>query len=183
MAAKKDTPAKRARSRFDPAIFRPPPQVKGDRKSSIRNLSLRARGRTFPIGENIEGDTPWSMGMDQTATVTLPVRVLDDSLVTLLGDESNLQQDGVRCLIDGVIYVVQGVDHDGEGLYTLTLNDEVSWRLQQFSKFKASSRAKVTRFGFIQSMVDEAQRAPLTRMRSFIPEVDDKQTIRKAPKK
>jgi hypothetical protein len=82
-----------------------------------------------------------------------------------------------------VVYCVSGVDHDGEGLYTLTLEDEVSWQLKLFSSFRSASRARTTRYGFIQSFVDEASRKPLPKIRSFIPEVDDKQPIRKAPKK
>lgn len=100
-------------------------------------------------------------------------------IVDILADESNLQQDGVRVSVDKVVYVVTGVDADGEGQYTLTVEDEAAWRLKQFSKFKSASRARSTRYGFIQSLVDEASRKPLTRMRSFIPEIDDKQKIRR----
>jgi len=180
--AVKDTPARRARARRDPAITQPPPLIKGSRTSSVRNLHLRSRGRTYPISANIEGDTPWAMGMDQAAQITLPVRDPDGSIVDVLGDEANLQQDGVTVTLDTVVYCVTGVDHDGEGLYTLTLEDEVAWRLKQFSRFRATSRAKTTRFGFIQSLVDEAGRKPYTKMRSFIPEIDDRQKIRKPTK-
>jgi hypothetical protein len=178
----KDTPAKRARQRVDPAVLRPPPRVKGDRKSSIRNLNLRARGRTYPIGDNVEGSTGWSMGMDQASTFALPIRDPSGAIVDALDDESNLQQDGVLVVLDGINYIVTGVDHDGEGLYTLTVEDEVAWRLKQFSKFMAASRANTTRFGFIQRMVDEAGRKPYGRIRSFIPEIADKQKIRKPVK-
>lgn len=180
--AKKTTPAQRAKARRDPAIFQPPPRVKGDRTSSVRNLSLRARGRVYPIGENLEGNTPWSLGMDQTGTVSLPIRDPDGRLVDVLDDEAHLQQTGVRCIIDNIVYVVSGFDHDGSGLYTLTLEDEVSWQLKLFSKFKTASRARTTRFGFIQGFVDEASRAPQARIRSFIPEIDDKQPIRRPAK-
>jgi len=180
--AKKDTPAQRARARRDPAIFQPPPRPKGDRQSSVRNLSLRARGRTYPIGANVEGDTPWAMGMDQAGQVTLPIRDPSDRLRDVLDDEAHIQQDGVRVTIDGVIYCVTGIDFDGEGLYTLTVEDETAWRLKQFSKFRSASRARTTRFGFLQTLVDEASRKPLARMRSWIPEVDDKQNVRKPAK-
>lgn len=182
MAAKKDTPAKRARARRDPAIFRPPPRVKGDRTSSVRNLSLRARGRVYPIGDNVEGDTPWSLGMDQAGTVTIPVRDPSHRIRDVLDDEAHLQQNGVRVTVDGIVYCVSGIDHDGEGLYSLTVEDETAWQLKLFSSFKSASRARTTRYGFIQSLVDEASRKPLARIRSFIPEVDDKQPIRKAKK-
>jgi len=81
-----------------------------------------------------------------------------------------------------VIYCVTGIDFDGEGLYTLTVEDETAWRLKQFSKFRSASRARTTRFGFLQTLVDEASRKPLARMRSWIPEVDDKQNVRKPAK-
>src|SRR4029077_20308066 len=154
----------------------------GDRTSSVRNLSIRARGRTYPIADNIEGDTGWAMGMDQATTITLPVRDPTDRLRDVLDDEAHLQQDGVRVTVDSAVYCVTGIDYDGEGLYTLTIEDEEAWRLKQFSSFRSASRARTTRFGFLQTLVDEASRKPLARMRSWIPEVDDPQTIRKPAK-
>ena len=181
--AKHSTPAKRARARRDPAVAQPPPRIKGDRTSAVRTLSLVARGRRYPIGLNLEGDTPWGYGMDQTGQVTLPIRDPSGKLVDVLDDEAHLLQEGVRCTINSVVYMVAGADHDGEGLYTLTLEDEVSWRLKQFSSFKSAPRGRVTRFGFIKSFVDEASRRPLARMQAFIPELDDKQPIRKAARR
>jgi hypothetical protein len=182
MAVKrKATPAKRAKARRDPAIFQPPPSPTGDRRSA-QNFRLTARGRVYDLSDNVEGDTPWSLGMDQAGQVTLPVRDPTGRIVDVLDDESHLQQDGVRCVIDEVTYCITGFDHDGEGLYTLTLEDEVAWRLKQFSRYKSASRARVTRFGFILGFVDEAQRRPLPRLRAFIPEADDKQRIKKPPK-
>lgn len=52
-----------------------------------------------------------------------------------------------------------------------------AWRLRQFTSFKHDSRKKTTRALFIQRMVDEASAPPLAPMRSFIPEVGDKQRI------
>lgn len=180
MAKKKQTPAQRARARRDPGVFRPPP---APRVRSTRDLALVARGRTYPIGANVEGDTPWSLGMDQAGTVTLPVRDPTHRIRDVLDDEAHLQQDGVRVTIDGVVYVVGGIDHDGEGLYSLTLVDEVAWQLGLFSSFRSASRARTTRYGFILSLVTEASRSPLRKIRSFVPEVDDKQPIRKAATK
>lgn len=171
-----DTPARKVKRRRDPAILTPPPRIVGARGDALRNLRLVVGGRQFPIADNVEGDTPWSLGMDQTGQVTLPIRDPSDSLIAILEDEKMLQEDGVRCQVSGVDYYVSGVDYD-EGLFTLTLEDEVSWRLKQFTSFKASSRARVTRFGFIQSLADEAARAPFARLRTFIPEIDDKQPI------
>lgn len=178
---KHDTPAKRARLRRDPAIAQPPPRVQA-RTASLRNLKLKSRGRTYPIAEAVDGDTPWSLGMDQAGTFSLPLRDPVGAIVDILSDESNLQQDGVRVTVDKVIYVVTGFDADGEGGYTLTMEDEVAWRLKQFTKFISANRKSTTRYAFIQGFVDEASRKPLTRMRSFIPEIDDKQIIRR-PKK
>lgn len=173
---KRDTPAHKVRRRRDPAIIAPPPRIVGVRGDAIHNVRLYVGGRQFVIADHIEGDTPWSLGMDQTGTITLPVRDPTGSLEPILQDEELLQEQGVRCQVSGVSYYVSGVDHD-EGLYTLTLEDEVSWRLKQFTSFKSASRARVTRFGFIQSLADEAQRAPYARLRTFIPEIDDKQPI------
>ncbi len=175
----KDTPAKRARARRDPAVFRPPPAPK---EKSLDGLELVARGRRYPIGANIEGDQPWSMGMDQAGQITFPVRDPTHRIRDVLDDEAHLQQDGVRVTVDGIVYVVTGIDHDGEGLYSLTVQDEVAWQLGLFSKFKSASRARSTRFGFILSLVDEASRKPLRKIRAYVPEVDDKQPIRKAAK-
>lgn len=180
---RKATPAQRARARRDPAVFRPPPRIR-DRSAAVRALTLRVDGRAYPIGAHVEGDTPWALGMDQTGTVTLPLRDPSDSLRRILGDESRLvRHDGARIAIDGVVYVVDGVDYDGDGLYTLTLEDEVSWRLDAFTSFRSASRATTTRFGFIASFVREASRKPYPPMRAFIPEVDDKQPVRKPPPK
>lgn len=180
---RKATPAQRARARRDPAIFRPPPKPRvGSRVDAHKHLNLRARGRTYPIGASIEGDSPWSKGMDQTGTVSLAIRDVSGKLAHLLTDEDLLQQEGVRVTVDGVVYCVMTVDSDGEGLYSLTLEDEVSWTLKLFTRYRSASRARTTRFGFIQGFVDEASRPPLPKMRSFIPEVDDKQPIRKPEK-
>jgi hypothetical protein len=160
-------------------VFKPPGVPKGDRESAVRNLHLRVQGQVYPIGDSIEGDTPWSMGMDQSAQVTLPIRDIEARLVDILRDEAGLQQNGALVVINGVDYMVVGYDHDGTGLHTLQLEDEVAWRLKQFAKFKSASRARTTRFGFIQSLVDEASRKPYTKMRSFIPEIKDKLKIRK----
>lgn len=144
----------------------------------MKGLALTTKGRTYPIADHVEGDTPWSMGMDQAAQVTLPIRDPSDSIVAILENEEHVQQDGVMLSINGVLYAVTGVDHD-EGLYTLTFEDEVAWRAKQFSSYKQASRARTTRFGFIQSLVDEMSRKPYTKVQSFIPEQFDRQKILK----
>ena len=182
MAGKKETPAQRARARRDPAIFQPPPRPKGSRTSAIRNLHLRIAGRAYQVGTNIEGQTPWAWGMDQTGQVTVAVRDPHDWIPRIIDDESLLMQNGVTMIINGIVYVVSGLDYDGEGLYTFTLSDETSERLKLFTKYRSASRARTTRYGFIKTLIDEASRKPYPKMRAFIPEIDDKQPIRKAKK-
>lgn len=178
MAKKKATPAKRVKARRDPAIFRPPKRIRG--RTDVVDLRMTVAGRTYPIGTAVEGDTPWSMGVEQSATVSLPVRNPSGKLMRIFNNEELLQRDGARITIDGVIYCVSTIEHDGDGLYTLTLEDEVSWRLRQYTSHRSADRARTTRFGFIYSFVREASRKPQPVMRSFIPEVDDKQPIRKS---
>lgn len=181
MAKRKATPAQRTRARRDPAIFRPPGRIRGV-SAPTRDLKLQVGGRTYPIGSGVEGDTPWSVGMDQTGQVTLPVRNPSDKLLRIFNDERLLQKEGARVTIDGVTYCVSSIDADGTGLYTLALEDEVSWRLKSFNSYRRADRARTTRFGFIYGFVREASSKPLPPMRSFIPEVDDKQPVRKSKK-
>jgi hypothetical protein len=177
MSAAGNTAAARVRARRDPAILAPPPRPKGSRTSSIRNLHLKIAGRVYPIGANVEGDTPWEMTMEGAATVTVPVRSPDDSLAEALGDEAQIQRGAVTMSIDDIVYVLSTVSSDDTGLYTLSFEDEVAWRLKQFSKFMAATRKTYTRALFAQRLVDEASRKPLKAMRSFIPELGDRQRI------
>lgn len=179
MAKKKETPAARARARRDPAIFRPPQRVHGTNRTALANLRLTIGGRVWPIGANVEGETPWSLGMEQTGEVTLPVRDPSDRMRAIFDDEKLLQSGGARVTIDGIVYVVSSVEHDGDGLYSLALEDEVSWRLRGFTSFRVASRKTTTRFGFIYGFVREASAKPFPKMKAFVPEVDDKQPIAK----
>lgn len=174
---RKATPAQRVRARRDPAVASPPLRPRGDRASSVRELALSIAGREYPIGANVEGDTPWELTIEGAATVTIPVRSPDESLLVALANEALMQEDGVRVTIDDVVYVLTSVSGDDTGLLTLVFEDEVAWRLRQFSRFIASSRGKSTRALFIKRMVDEASRAPLAPMQAFIPELGDKQRI------
>lgn len=175
----KPTPAQRARARRDAALAAPPPKLRGMRAASL-DLRLVARGREYPIGPSIEGDTPWEMTIEGAATVTLPIRSPDGAILDVLTDESLLQTDGVRTTIAGVVYVVSAVNSDGLGLYTLTLEDEVAWRLRKFTSFLSATRGTVTRAGFVKRLVTEASKPPRAVMRSFIPEVRDVQPIAKS---
>jgi hypothetical protein len=174
--ARQPTPAQRARARRDAALAAPPPRLRGMR-ASVRNLRLVIAGREYPISGAIDGDTPWEMTTDGASTVTLPIRSADGSLVEVLADEALLQRTGARVTIDGTVYVLSGVSADETGLYTLSLEDEVAWRLRQFTRFLSATRGTVTRAGFVRRMVEEASRPPRARMRSFIPEVRDVQPI------
>lgn len=184
-----NTVAARVRARKDPAIGQPPPVPTGARTDTLRSLNLQAGGRLYPIADNIDGATPWAMTMEGAATLTIPVRVTDESLLAVLTDEALLQDEGVRVAVNGVRYVLASVNADEGGLYTLQFEDEVAWRLRQFSRFLSASRKTTTRALFIQRMVDEASGVrpkakdlPYEPIRSFIPELGDRQRIL-APKK
>lgn len=172
-----NTVAARVRARKDPAIAQPPPAPVGKRIDTVRTLQLQARGRDYPIGECIDGGIAWALTIEGAAPITIPVRSPDSSLLAVLTDETLLQEDGVRVHVNGITYVLVSVGA-GEGhLYTLNFEDEVAWRLRQFSRFLAASRKNTTRALFIQRMVDEASRRPYEAIRSFIPELGDKQRI------
>lgn len=174
--AEKETPAQRAKNRRNPAIQTPPPAIKGV-QASIKDITLVAAGTEYQIGGNIEGDTPWEMTMEGAATLTLPVRSPDKSLLKVLTDETLLQEAGVTVAVDDVVYVLRSVAGDETGLYTLTFEDQVAWRLRQFKKFLAMSRKQITRAGFVLRLVNEASRPPLAPIVTFIPEVKDRQSI------
>ena len=178
MARGKNTPAARVRARRDAALAAPPPRPRGDRTKAVRGLTLKVAAREYPIGANVEGDVPYELTMEGAATITVPVRSQDESLLAVLADEKLLQEDGVRLTVDGIVYVLDSASSDGTGLYTLAFIDEVAWRLKQFSRFMASTRKTgSTRAMFIKRMVDEASRRPLAPLRAFIPELRDRQRI------
>jgi hypothetical protein len=177
-----NTVAARVRARRNPAVTQPPPSPAGKRTDTLRNLHLRVAGRAYPIGQNIDGDTPWEMTLDGAATVTIPLRSPDGSLLAVLADEALLQEQGVRIVVNGIVYVLVSVSADDTGRLSLLFEDETAWRLRQFRRFLSKTRKTYTRALFIWLMVDEASRKPLAPMRSFIPELGDRQRIR-APTK
>lgn len=187
MSAKKQpkrrrlTPAQRARQLADKKLLDPPPKLRRN-PQSVRELAVTIRGRTYPIGANIDGDTPWEYTCDSAATITVPVRSPDGSLMRLLSNEALLMQDGASVEVDGVTYMVVGVSEDGTGLVTLTLEDQVAWRLRKFTRYMQATRGTVTRAGFVRRFVEEASRAPRAPMRAFIPEFSDVQPVAKPPK-
>ncbi|WP_217913240.1 hypothetical protein [Miltoncostaea marina] len=172
------TPAQRARirARQGAAMAAPPPRIT-PRRGSVESLTLTAQGRRWPVGAAIDGDTAWEMTTEGAATVTLPVRSPNDSLLRVLTDEALIQRDGITVEVDGVSYALASVSSDGTGLYTLTFEDQVAWRLRQFTKFLAATRATTTRAGFVRRLVAEASAPPRERMRWFIPELRDVQPV------
>lgn len=170
------TPAQRVRARQDAAMAAPPPRVR-PRREAIENLTLTAVGRPWLIGPAVEGDTSWEMTTDGAATVTIPLRSPDERLLRILTDEAELARRGVTVDVDGVVYALASVTSDGAGLYSLTFEDLVAWRLRQFSKFVAATRATTTRAGFVRRLIAEASSPPLARLRWFIPELRDVQPV------
>lgn len=154
----------------------PPPRIR-PRRDAIENLTLTAVGRRWLIGPAVEGDTPWEMTTDGAATVTIPVRSPDERLLRILTDEAEIARRGVTVDVDGVVYALASVTSDGLGLYHLTFEDLVAWRLRQFSRFMAATRATTTRAGFVRRLVAEASAPPRDRIRWFIPELRDVQPV------
>lgn len=175
----KDTPAQRAAARRDPAIRLPPKPPESDRRSALRRLHLLVAGVAFLIGPSIEGDPQIAATADGTETVTMAVRDQAGSLADALGDEEQLLTSAARVTIDGTVYALQSanVDTATGTLVTLVFEDEVSWRLKQFSRFLAISRAHATRGQAVLRLVKEASAPPLAPIYYFIPELTDPQRI------
>lgn len=172
------TPAQRAAARKDPAVALPPSPPRTDRK--LEALSLRVTGRAFLIGPNLTGDCTLELTMEGASTLTLNVEDDTDRLAQILTDEEMLIDGAVTVVLDEIVYVLTEASSDGETVYTLLFEDEVAYRLRGFDRYLARSRADVTRAEFVQLMCDEASRAPFPPMRTFIPELEDKQPIAQA---
>lgn len=174
-----ETPAARARARRDPAVRLPPKPPQADRRSTLAHLHAIIRGRPYLIGPAIEGDPETTATRDGTATVTIRVRDSAGMLQEALDDEAQLLQDGTaRLAVNTIQYVLQSVDVDETGtLVTLVVEDEVSWRLKQFTSFRAIRRSHANRAQAVAMLADEASAPPLAPMRLFIPEIDDRQRI------
>jgi hypothetical protein len=175
----KDTPARRAAARRDPAIALPPKPPEADRRSTVRNLHIVNAGVAYLIGPAIEGDPAMAATADGTETVTIVVRDPGADLQNALDDEAQLLTDAAKVTINLVVYRLQSmeVDPDTGTLVTLVFEDEVSWRLKQFSRFLTISRAHSTRAQAALRLVKEASAPPLAPLKSFIPELTDRQRI------
>lgn len=182
MAAKrkhKETAAERARAKRFAAVMTPPGPVAAP-DVSLEDLELVVVGVRYPIGRNIEGDTPWGMGLDETATISLPIRSPDRSLEAALVDDELRLAGAITLTLDTIIYVLQTAETDETGLYTLAFEDQVSWRLKQFTTLMHADRKTTTRASFILRMVHEASKAPFAPMATFIPEAYQRQAIEQA---
>ncbi len=175
MAAKKATAAQRANARRVAAVSLPPipPKVKRD----LSGLHLRVAGRVYLLGPSLTGDPISEMTTDGAATVALSVHDPDGTLLQILGTEEMLLNDGARIVLDDVVYVLATVEPGDESVRSLVFEDEVTWRLRQFTRYMAISRNRSTAAEFILRMVDEASARPLARMPAFIPELLTKQPI------
>lgn len=174
----KKTPAARARARLDPAIQLPPRPPEGDRRAALRDLRIVIRGRTYVIGGAIEGDPETAATWDSAATIKFNIRDRDGILQDALGDEAERLDDAARMTINGVAYVLQSDSVDESGtLVSIAVEDEVAWRLRQFSRFLSMPRSKYTRAQAALRLVREASAPPYAQMRAFIPELRDRQPI------
>ena len=152
-----------------------PPQV--DRTSALLNLQLIANGRPYLIGPAIQGDPQMDATKDSSATLTIIVADPNQSLISILADESVLLAGAVTCTLNGIVYTLMTVDSDQDANVTLTMEDQVSWRLRQFTKPLSVKRSQATRAEFFAMLVDEASKPPLAPMAFFCPEIDDTQRI------
>lgn len=170
------TPAARARAR-KAALTTPPAPPARHRKADLLGLRIMAGGQPYLIGPSIEGDPTIDATKSSAETITLQVRDLSDALQKALADEKVLLKGAVTMTVDGIAYTLRDCEGDDTGLVTLTFEDQVAWRLRQFSKHLTVRRSKSTRAEFVAQMVDEAARPPMAPIRLFCPELTDKQRI------
>jgi hypothetical protein len=173
------TPAARAAARKTAAVSLPPKPPTTER--NLEGLVLRVVGRQYRIGRSLTGEAVLELTMDGASTVTLNVHDPERELLNILASEELLLNDGARIIIDGIVYVLASVTPSEAGVRTLVFEDEVTWRLRQFSRYLAVSRNRATRAEFIQRMADEAGAAPLAPLNTFIPELHDKRPIASPP--
>lgn len=163
------------------ALEKPPVPPKHHGHGTLRRLTMVVEGVTYRLGRAIEGDPQMDATKDGAATITMTVRDHNETLQSAL-TEDTLLQGAATVTVDGIVYVVDNVEGDDTALVTVTLQDQVAWRLQQYSKPISAKRSKVTRAEFVAGMVDEASAPPMAPMNFFCPEIDDKQRIAAIPK-
>lgn len=173
------TPAQRARQRTDPAIGAPPVIPRAGRHSALRELQIVIAGVAYLIGPAIEGDPQLASANDSTATVTIDVRDPHAKLQIALANEQVILATGVSVEINGDTYMLQSVSVDTSTgtLVTLVFEDEVSWRLRQYTSFLAIPRSKYTRAQAALRLITEASGSPLAPISYYIPQLTDAQKI------
>jgi hypothetical protein len=178
MAARKDTPARLAKARRDPAIALPPKPPTAERRSALTDMRITINGVGYTIGPAVEGDPEMSATIDGSATLTVAVRDQDARLQQALSDEANILTDGVSVTINDVIYMLQAAAVDETGtLLTLTFEDQVSWRLKRFSRFVTFSRTHNTRAQAALKLIKEASGSPQAPLGYYIPQLNDRQRV------
>jgi murein DD-endopeptidase MepM/ murein hydrolase activator NlpD len=171
----KQTPAQLARQRRDPAVGLPPQPPKTER--DLDNLNLRLPQGNYLLGPRLLPQGAREDTMEGASQVTLTANDPDGAIVKLLGSDAQRLSDGVRVELDGISYVLSGVQASEDLSLSMTFEDEVAWRLRRYSKYLSKDRASTTRAEFVKLMVDEASRPPSLPMRAFIPELTDKQPV------
>jgi hypothetical protein len=175
--AAKPTPAALARERALAAVTGPPTPPKAAGRAELNGLQMMVRGQPYLIGPSIEGDPLHDATKSTAETWTMTIRDRAGGLARALSDQDMLLQGAARITIDGIVYVLQSCDADDTGLVTCIWEDEVAWRLRQFTSAISADRAQSTRAEFIAMMVDEAARPPMAPMNFFCPQILDKQRI------
>jgi hypothetical protein len=170
------TPAARARERLK-AVTTPPVPPPRNRRRDLNQLKIVANGQPYLIGPAVEGDPAIDATKDSAETIAIQVRDPAGKLQKALADEKVLLAGAVTMNLDGIMYTLRDCEGDDTSLVTLTFEDQVAWRLRQFSSHLAVKRSNATRAEFIAILVDEAARPPFAPMRFFCPESDDSQRI------
>lgn len=147
--------------------------------TDVQRLVLRHGGRSMLIGPAVTGDQPWELLHDGAANISLTVHDPDGVVGAFLRDRAAVMVDGARITLWGAEWCLVSVASDPPHL-TLRFEDEVAWRLRQFTRPLAATSGQTTRAGFIARLVDEASQAPFPALRSWIPEELDRQPVAKA---
>lgn len=170
----RQTPTQNARARRAPALQLPPLPPPADRRRSIDKLQLEGPAGKLRIGSLVLASPNVTAGLRETAQITIPV---DDSsgLVREMLTDGLRGVDGIRLVVDGIVYVVAA--RSGGDRLTLTVEDEVAWRLRLFASFRAWPRSRFTRAQAFRELVREAGSKPMPPIRAWIPELRDRQRV------
>jgi hypothetical protein len=177
--ATKASPARRARARRAPATALPPTPHRTRTRRDVDDLQVLVGGRSYVVGPSVQDDPRMTWSLDGAAGLELTVLDERGRLLALLSDQADTLQVGVSVDVDGARYVLRAVSAEGR-LVTLTLEDEVANRLRRFWRFVAVRRTRTHGFPyFAKRLVDEASRAPYTRIPFFCPQLGDAISIPK----